>query len=285
MMGERTKWLVSTEWLAEHLDSPDVIVVDGSWYLPHMERDPISEYNEVHIPGALYFDIDKIADLTRDLPHMLPTSVAFSSAMRKMGIGDGQKIVVYDGMGLFSAARLWWTFRVMGVRDVFILDGGLPKWIRESRPTSDLPPLPRPRHFTARLDHGAVRDLDEMLRAASNEKIEIVDARPRERWQGLADEPRPNVRSGRIPNSKNLPFLDLIDQNGCLKPVESLKESFKMAGVDISRPIITLCGSGTTAAILTLALETIGHQDNSLYDGSWAEWGAREDTPVETDRV
>lgn len=283
-MGERTKWLVSTEWLAEHLDSPDVIVVDGSWYLPHMERDPIAEYKEAHIPGALFFDIDEIADLTTDLPHMLPTSVAFSSAMRKMGIGDGQKIVVYDGMGLFSAARLWWTFRVMGVEDVFILDGGLPKWIKEGRPTSDQSPLPRPRHFTARLDHGSVRDLDEMVKAAKSEKVEIVDARPRERWQGLADEPRPNVRSGRIPGSKSVPFLDLVDEDGCLKPVENLKASFDAAGVDLSKPIVTLCGSGATAAILTLALATIGHQDNALYDGAWAEWGAREDTPLETDR-
>lgn len=283
-MGERTKWLVSTDWLAEHLDSPDVVIVDGSWYLPHMERDPVAEYNDAHIPGALFFDIDEIADLTTDLPHMLPTSVAFSSAMRKMGIGDGQKIVVYDGMGLFSAARLWWTFRVMGVEDVFILDGGLPKWLQEGRATSDQPPLPRPRHFTARLDHGAVRDLNEMRKAMENDKIEIVDARPRERWQGLADEPRPNVRSGRIPGSKSVPFLDLVDEDGCLKSVEDLKASFDAAGVDRTKPIITLCGSGATAAILTLALDTIGHQDNALYDAAWAEWGARDDMPIESDR-
>lgn len=282
-MGERTKWLVSTDWLAQHLSSPDVVVLDGSWYLPHMERDPVAEYKEGHIPGAIFFDIDEVADLSSDLPHMLPDAVTFSSAMRKMGIGDGQKIIVYDGMGLFSAARLWWTFRVMGVKDVFILDGGLPKWKAEGRPVDDLPPAPRPRHFTARKDHGAVRDFDDVLKSMKDDAIEIVDGRPANRWKGLEPEPRPNVRSGRIPGSKSVPFMDLVDENGCLKDVADLKQRFADAGVDMSKQIITLCGSGATAAILTLALDTIGHQRLALYDGAWAEWGAKFDSPLSTD--
>ena len=282
-MGERTKWLVSTEWLAQHLNSPDVVVLDGSWYLPHMERDPVAEYNEAHIPGAIFFDIDEVADLSTDLPHMLPSPVAFSSAMRKMGIGDGQKIVCYDGMGLFSAARLWWTFRTMGVSDVFVLDGGLPKWKAEGRPLDDLPPAPRPRHFTARIDHGAVRDFDDMLKAMDDPKVEIVDGRPFERWQGLAPEPRPNVRSGRIPGSKSVPFSDLVDENGCLKDVAALKQKFADAGVDMAKSIVTMCGSGATAALLTLALDTLGQTRHALYDGSWAEWGAKEDAPLASD--
>ncbi|MCT4657249.1 MAG: 3-mercaptopyruvate sulfurtransferase [Cohaesibacter sp.] len=282
-MGERTKWLVSTDWLAEHMKSPDVVVLDGSWYLPHMERDPVAEYKEGHIPGAIFFDIDAIADLSTDLPHMLPSAVQFSSAMRKMGIGDGQRIVIYDGMGLFSAARVWWTFRTMGVEDVFVLDGGLPKWKAEGRPLDDMPPAPSPRHFSSRLDHSAVRDFGDVLKAMDDDGIQIVDARPRERWQGLAPEPRPNVRSGRIPGSLSVPFLDLLDDDGCLKDVAALKSSFEEAGVDLSKPIITSCGSGATAAVLTFALDTIGHQKNSLYDGAWAEWGGKDDAPLATD--
>ncbi|SNZ07509.1 3-mercaptopyruvate sulfurtransferase [Cohaesibacter gelatinilyticus] len=282
-MGERTKWLVSTEWLAAHLNSPDVVVVDGSWYLPHMERDPIAEYQEAHIPGAIFFDIDKVADLTTDLPHMLPSAVQFSSAMRKLGIGDGQRVVVYDGMGLFSAARVWWTFRTMGVQDVYVLDGGLPKWKEEDRPVDDLPPVPRPRHFSSRLDHGAVRDFKDVLKAMDDERIQIVDARPHERWKGLAPEPRPNVRSGRIPGSHSVPFMDLLDDKGRLKDVSDLKDRFEKAGVDLDKPIITSCGSGATAAVLSFALDTIGHRKHSLYDGAWAEWGAKDDSPLDSD--
>jgi thiosulfate/3-mercaptopyruvate sulfurtransferase len=214
---------------------------------------------------------------------MLPDPVMFSSSMRKMGIGDGQRLVVYDGMGLFSAARLWWTFRTMGVKEVFVLDGGLPKWQAEGRPVTDDIPVIRPSHFTARIDRGAVRDLDDMLRIMEDDSIEIVDARPHERWRGLAPEPRPGVRSGRIPGSKSVPFLEIQDENGCLLDVAELQAHFKKAGVDLSKPIVTMCGSGATGAVLSLALDTIGHNAHSLYDGSWAEWGAREDLPLETD--
>ncbi|MCV6548020.1 MAG: 3-mercaptopyruvate sulfurtransferase [Cohaesibacter sp.] len=282
-MAERTKWLVSTEWLESHLKSPDVVVLDGSWYLPHMERDAIAEYEKTHIPGALFFDIDQIADLSSDLPHMLPSAVQFSSAMRKMGIGDGQRIVIYDGMGLFSAARVWWTLRTMGVTDVYILDGGLPKWLEEGRPVDDVVPIPGQRHFSARLDHGAVRDFRDVLKAVDDNSIQIVDARPRERWQGLAAEPRPNLQSGRIPGSLNVPFMELLDDKGRLKDLDAIKEQFEKAGVDLGKPIITSCGSGATAAILCFALDSLGHSKHALYDGSWADWGAREDSPVERD--
>ena len=203
-MANREKWLVSTEWLAEHLDSPDVVIIDGSWYLPDMERDALAEYQAAHIPGALFFDIDAIADLDTDLPHMLPEPVFFSSTMRKMGIGDGQKIVVYDGMGLFTAPRVWWTFRTFGVSDVFVLDGGLPKWLAEERPVSDMPVTRRERHFTARFDHGVVRDHADMCKAVETGSPQILDARPEGRWRGTELEPRPEVRSGRMPGSKNL---------------------------------------------------------------------------------
>nr|WP_320142375.1 3-mercaptopyruvate sulfurtransferase [uncultured Cohaesibacter sp.] len=282
-MAERTKWLVDTEWLEANLDNPDVVILDGSWYLPQLQRDPKAEFARAHIPGAMFFDIDEIADLSTDLPHMLPSAELFSTELSKMGMSNGQTVVVYDGVGIGSAPRLWWTFRVMGVKDVYILDGGLPKWKAEKRPVTDVTQTRAPGHFTAKLDHQAVRNFDDMLEAIKDDGVEIVDARSTERWRGIGPEPRPNLSSGRMPGSKNVPFQDLVDDNGQMKDVDFLKQRFVAAGVDLSKPIITSCGSGSTAAILFLALDTIGQKQLSLYDGSWTEWASREGSIIEKD--
>lgn len=279
---DRSQWFVSTDWLEAHLNSPDIAVVDGSWYLPTQNRNPDAEYTEAHIPGAVRFDIDKIADTSSSLPHMLPTAEAFASAMRKLGIGDGMSIVVYDGSGLFAAPRVAWTFRVFGVRDVYILTGGLPKWKAEKRPlTSEIPPRPE-RHFTARLDHSMVRGFDDVKSAIKTRSAQVVDARPAGRFTGAEPEPRPGVKSGHMPGSINVPATEVVAE-GKLKSAEDLAAVFAKAGVDPSAPIITSCGSGVTAAILWLGLETIGAPKQSLYDGSWAEWGSRPDADIVTD--
>lgn len=276
---DRSRWFVSTDWLEAHLAAPDVAIVDASWYLPAMNRDAAAEYAAAHIPGAVRFDIDAIADHSTDLPHMLPSAEAFASAMRKLGIGDGMTIVVYDGAGLFSAPRVWWTFKVFGAREVFILDGGLPKWTAEGRPlTSDTPARPQ-RHFTARLDNSMVRSLDDVTSTLAARTATVVDARPAPRFKGEAAEPRPGVRSGHMPGAVNVPATDVI-AGGQLRPADEVAGIFAKAGVDAGAPIVTSCGSGVTAAILWLGLETIGANKLALYDGSWSEWGARDDTEI-----
>jgi len=273
--------LVTTQWLADHLDAPDIVVVDGSYYLPTMKRNAREEYLAAHIPGAVFFDIDAISDHTSDLPHMLPRPEAFASAMRGLGIGDGQTIVVYDGVGLYGAARVWWTFRVFGAKDVFILDGGFPKWKQEGRPI-DFGEVKRlPRHFTARMDHAAVAGLADVQKALAG-GAQVVDARAADRFRGQAPEPRPHLRSGRMPGSLNVPFQGLIE-DGRLAPPERLAAAFAAGGVDVDKPVITSCGSGVTAAILTFALDALGKEQGRLYDGSWSEWGARQDLPIEKD--
>lgn len=278
--------LVSTQWLADHLNAPDVRIVDASYYLPEENRNPAAEYQQEHIPGAVFFDIDDICDSESALPHMLPSAEKFSSRVRKMGLGDGNRIVVYDTAGLFSAARVWWMFKAMGAQDVRVLDGGLPKWKAEMRPLSDMPPIPSERHFTARVNNMMIRDLDEMRALAEADPStgvseQIVDARSLGRFEGTEAEPRAGLRAGHIPGSVNVHYAALLNEDKTLKAPDALKQIFQAAKVDIAGPIVTTCGSGVTAAILMLALNECGADRLALYDGSWAEWGALEDTPIE----
>jgi len=281
-MADDPRTLVSTTWLADHLNDPDLRILDASWYLPHMARDGKAEYAAGHIPGARYFDIDEISDHRSKLPHMAPPVEKFMSRMRRMGVGDGHQVVVYDGHGLFSAARVWWTFRLMGKRDVAVLDGGLPKWKTEGRPLDDLPPVIRDRHMTVSRQNQMVRDVTQVAAASKLGDYAIIDARSAERFAGTAEEPREGLRAGHIPGSQNVPYTLLFNADGTMKPVATLREIFENAGVDLSKPAITSCGSGVTAAILNLALEIMGKNDHALYDGSWTEWGMYGDLKVAT---
>ncbi len=273
--------LVSTQWLADHLSAPDVRVVDGSWHIPTERRDAKAEYAKAHIPGAVFFDIDVICDRESPLPHMMPHPTAFASWMRKLGLGDGSRIVVYDSTGLFSAPRVWWMLRVMGHQDVVVLDGGLPKWIAEGRPLEDLPTIPRQRHFTLRFDSDLIKDQAQVARVLESGG-QVVDARPAARFRGEEDEPRPGVRPGHMPGAKSLPWEDLLDAQGALLSKDALAAKFKAIGVSLDKPVVTTCGSGVTAGTLALAMARLGYWRTPVYDGSWAEWGSREDLPLAT---
>jgi thiosulfate/3-mercaptopyruvate sulfurtransferase len=275
------KTLVSTHWLAAHLKDPDLRVLDASWYLPGQSRDAKAEYQASHIPGARFFDIDENSDQRSNLPHMAPPPEKFISRLRAMGVGDGHQVVIYDGSGLFSAARVWWLFRLMGKTDVAVLDGGLPKWLAEGRAVEDMPPMIRDRHLTTSRQNTLVKDVTQVAHAAKLFEAEIVDARSAARFAGEAPEPRPGLRAGHIPGSKNVPFTTLLNGDGTMKPLADLAGVFTDAGVDLKKPVITTCGSGITAAVLSLALERIGHRNHALYDGSWSEWGMYADLDVE----
>jgi len=281
-MSDDPRTLVSTDWLAQHLKDPDLRVLDASWYLPDAGRDPKAEYAAAHIPGARFFDIDEISDQRSDLPHMAPPPEKFMSRMRAMGVGDGHQVVVYDGAGILSAPRVWWLFRLMGHADVAVLDGGLPKWQSEGHPVEDMEPVIRDRHLTARFQNQMVRDVTQVSHASKLGSTQIVDARATARFRGEAPEPREGLRSGHIPGARNVPYTDLLNPDKTLKSANDARAIFTAAGVDLTKPIITSCGSGITAAILGLALERIGHDSWSLYDGSWAEWGMFPTVPVAT---
>ncbi|MCV2867875.1 3-mercaptopyruvate sulfurtransferase [Defluviimonas sp. WL0002] len=272
--------LVSTDWLEAHLKDPDLRILDASWYLPEAGRNAKAEYMASHIPGARFFDIDEISDQRSSLPHMAPPPEKFISRMRAMGVGDGHQVVVYDGAGLFSAARVWWTFRLMGKTDVAVLDGGFPKWAAEGRPVEDMPPILRDRHITVSRQAHLVKDVTQVASASKLGDYEIIDARSSERFRGEAAEPRPGLRSGHIPNSKSVPFGRLLNADKTMKSPMEIRGVFEDAGVDLRKPAITSCGSGVTAAILSLAMERIGKTDHSLYDGSWSEWGMYGDLKV-----
>ncbi|WP_212523766.1 3-mercaptopyruvate sulfurtransferase [Actibacterium sp. MT2.3-13A] len=282
MSTDDPKTLVSTDWLAAHLKDPDLRIFDASWHLPTAGRDPRAEYEAAHIPGARFFDVDEICDLRSELPHMAPPVEKFMSRMRALGVGDGHQVVVYDSAGLFSAARVWWLFRLMGKTDIAVLDGGLPKWQAEGRPVEDLPPVVRDRHMTVQRQAHLVKDVTQVAAASKLGDYEIVDARSAARFRGEEPEPRPGLRAGHIPNSRNVPFGDLLNADGTMKDPAALKAVFEAAGVDLAKPAIASCGSGVTAAILCLAMERFGKTDYALYDGSWSEWGMYNDLKVAT---
>jgi thiosulfate/3-mercaptopyruvate sulfurtransferase len=273
---------VSTEWLAEHLHDRGVVAVDGSYFMPAQKRDAHAEYRKGHIPGAVFFDIEAVSDHSTELPHMLPGPTQFGEVVGALGIGDNDTVVVYDSVGLYSAARVWWTFRIFGAKNVYILDGGLPKWTAEGRPLETGEAARTPKQFHAEMNVGAVAMLADVRMAVTDESAQIVDARSAERFSGKAPEPRPGLRSGHMPGSFNVPF-DRVVENGSLASRQRIAAAFSDAGVDLDKPIITSCGSGVTAAILTLALESLGKTPKGLYDGSWSEWGSRPDLPVERD--
>ncbi len=278
--------IVSTDWLHEHLEAPDIVIIHAMLAFEKTLDELKAEYLETRIPGALPFDIDEIADQSAPLAHTMPSAVQFSSQMRKMGVGDGQRIVVYDTSGNFCASRVWWMFRTFGIEDVVVLDGGLPKWLAEEKPVASGQPRPfKDRHFTARVQSMNVRDMDDVRQALATGGDQVVDARSPDRFTGKEKETREGIRSGRMPGALNVYYKDLMHENQTMKSVEELRQVFKAAGVDLKKPIITSCGSGVTAAIVSLGFEIAGHRGAAVYDGSWTEWGGCDENEVVTGPV
>ena len=284
MTEQGSPWLVEPAWVADHLKSPDVVVLDASWHMPAENRNAFAEYKEAHVPGALFFDIDEHSDKSHPIPHMLADPVRFSLAMRKMGIGDGMRIVVYETGPMFSAPRAWWNFRVMGVKDVAVMNGGLSQWIAEGRETEAGPPPRRTeRHFTSRRNAGLVRSIDDVASTIDDGRTMIVDARSPGRFAGAEDEPRPGLRAGHIPGSCNLFYRTLLDDAGRMQQPDQLRPILEEAGImDASRPVTASCGSGVTACVVALAMAVAGRADCAVYDGSWTEWGGDHDRPIAT---
>ena len=273
--------LVSTEWLAGRVNDDGIVVLDASWHMPASARDAAAEYGEAHIPNAVFFDIDQVSDGASPLPHMLPSPSEFAVAARRLGVSDASTIVVYDSVGLFSAPRVWWTFRAMGHDAVHVLDGGLPRWIAEGRPVESGWRNPAHGDFKARLRPDLIRDLEQVTADLLDPRVQVLDARPGPRFEGRVAEPRPGLRSGHMPGALNLPFAGLIEGDALAAP-ERLRSAFTAAGADAAQPVVATCGSGVSAAVIALALARLGHHDAAIYDGSWSEWGAREDTAVVT---
>lgn len=280
-MSAENRYTVSADWLQERLGSPGLTIIDGSWYLPGQNRDARAEYMKAHIPGAVFFDHDAVVDPKSELPHAMPSPRHFEQHASSMGISHKDTIVVYDGPGMFTAPRVWWMFKMMGVQDVFVLDGGFDRWKKEGRPVTSEPTRVASCAFIPRFNAAAVAKMEDIAKIVADASCQIADARSPGRFEGTEPEPREGMRSGHIPGSRNIPVSEL-SRDGELKSPAELREVFERCGVDLSRPVVTTCGSGVTAAVVTLALHELGHAENRLYDGSWSEWGGRADTPVET---
>lgn len=280
-MAQDSPFTIDADWLESRLGTPGLSVVDASWYLPAQKRDARAEYEAAHIPGAVFLDQDLVSDPDSPLPHTLATPQRFAQYVGPMGISADDTIVVYDGPGFFSAPRAWWMFRVMGVFQVYVLDGGFDRWKAEGRPVTAEPTKIAPNVFHADFDASRVASLEDMRRIVGSGERQIADARSPGRFAGAEPEPRAGIRPGHMPGARNVP-ASALSENGELLPKERLREIIEGAGIDLSKPVVTSCGSGITAAVITLALETLGHGDNKLYDGSWTEWGGLADTPVAT---